>query len=313
LTSEDPYAATKPILDGGGTLGRIITIAADDVTIDGLEVANGKEDLIRQGSADFQPTLSNHQFDHLLDSRLSLDSLYPDLTTRRTRVPWSSRGKRHTPWSTDKTLAVPQQSGHTPLIPPRREKGVAMSKQTVPLSGFTRLIHPMPAFLVTCAGADGRPNAVAIAWLTPVSINPPLLAFAIRPQRYSYDLLQENTAFVVNAMAYDRAVEVLFCGRCSGRDVDKLATAGLTPVDSQAVNVPAIGEALAHVECEVEAEYPAGDHVIVVGRVVAASAEEGVLVDGHRDLVAAPPLFHLGGNRFTTSSGEVSEPDVGMD
>jgi hypothetical protein len=108
LTPEDPYAEAKPVLDDGGTLSRIITIAADDVTIDGLEVANGKEDLIRQSGADFQPTLYNHQFDHLLDSRLSLASLYADLTTRRTSVPWSSRGKRHTPWSTDKTLAVPQ-------------------------------------------------------------------------------------------------------------------------------------------------------------------------------------------------------------
>nr|HID14615.1 flavin reductase family protein [Anaerolineae bacterium] len=187
-----------------------------------------------------------------------------------------------------------------------------MNKQTVSLSRFTRLIHPLPAFLVTCAGKDGRPNAIAIAWLTPVSVNPPLLAFAIRPH-YSYELLQENPAFVVNVMAYEQAIEVLFCGRCSGRDVDKFATAGLTPVPVQAVNVPAIAEALAHVECEVEAEYPAGDHVIVVGRVLAASAEEGVLVDGWRDLIAAPPLFHLGGNRFTTGSGEISEPDVGLD
>jgi flavin reductase (DIM6/NTAB) family NADH-FMN oxidoreductase RutF len=187
-----------------------------------------------------------------------------------------------------------------------------MSKQTVSVSHYTRLIHPMPVFLITCAGKDGQPNPIAIAWLTPVSINPPLLAFAIRPQRYSYELLQENPAFVVNVMVYERAVEVLFCGRCSGRDVDKFATTGLTPVPARAVNVPVIGEALAHVECEVEAGYPAGDHVIVVGRVVAASAEEGVLVENLRDLTAAPPLFHLGGNSFTTSSGEVSEPDVGL-
>ena len=45
LMSADPYAATKPVLDGGGTLGRIIYIAADDVTIDGLEIANGTGDL----------------------------------------------------------------------------------------------------------------------------------------------------------------------------------------------------------------------------------------------------------------------------
>jgi flavin reductase (DIM6/NTAB) family NADH-FMN oxidoreductase RutF len=191
-------------------------------------------------------------------------------------------------------------------------KGVKMNKQTVPVSHFTRLIHPLPAFLVTCAGKDGQPNPIAIAWLTPVSINPPLLAFAIRPQRYSYELLQENPAFVVNVMAYEQAVEVLFCGRCSGRNVDKFATANLTPVSAQAVNVPAIAEALAHVECEVEAEYPSGDHIIVVGRVVAVSAREEALAEGWRDLVASAPLLHLGGNQFTTSSGEISEPDVGL-
>jgi hypothetical protein len=94
-------------------MGTIIYIAADDVTIDGLEVANGKEDLIRQSGADFQPTLSNHRFDHLLDSRLSLASLYANLTTRRTSVPWPRRVKRHTPWSTDKTLAVPQTGSNS--------------------------------------------------------------------------------------------------------------------------------------------------------------------------------------------------------
>jgi flavin reductase (DIM6/NTAB) family NADH-FMN oxidoreductase RutF len=188
-----------------------------------------------------------------------------------------------------------------------------MSKQAMSVSLFTRLIHPVPAFLITCAGKNGRPNAIAIAWLMPVSINPPLLAFAVRAQRYSYELLQENPAFVVNAMSYEQAVEVLFCGRCSGRDVDKFATTGLTPVPAQTVNAPAIGQALAHVECEVEAEYPAGDHVSVVGRVVTTLVKEGVLMDGYRDLAAAPPLFHLGGNLFTTSSGEVSEPDVGLD
>ena len=189
-----------------------------------------------------------------------------------------------------------------------------MNRQTVPTSRFSRLIHPMPAFLVTCAGKDGQPNAIAIAWLMPVSVNPPLLAFAIRPQRYSYELLQENPAFVVNAMAYEQAVDVLFCGRYTGRNVDKFATANLTPVDAQAVDAPAIAEALAHVECEVEAEHEAGDHIIVVGRVVAASASEEALADeAHRDIVAAPPLLHLGGDRFTTTSGEISEPDVGLD
>ncbi len=187
-----------------------------------------------------------------------------------------------------------------------------MNKQTVPASHFTRLIHPLPAFLITCAGKDGQPNPIAIAWLMPVSINPPLLTFAIRPQRYSYELLEENSAFVVNVMAYEQAVEVLFCGRCSGRNVDKFVTANLTSVSAQAVSVPAIAEALAHIECEVEAEYPAGDHIIVVGKVVAVSAQAETLVKGQRALVAVAPLLHIGGDRFTTSSSEISQPDVGL-
>jgi parallel beta-helix repeat protein len=59
LTSEDPYAATKPVLDGGGTLGSIIDIAADDVTIDGLEVANGTGDLILQSGSYSGTTVRN--------------------------------------------------------------------------------------------------------------------------------------------------------------------------------------------------------------------------------------------------------------
>jgi len=51
LTAADPYAATKPVLDGGGTLGQIIYISADDVIIDGLEIADGTGDLILQSGA----------------------------------------------------------------------------------------------------------------------------------------------------------------------------------------------------------------------------------------------------------------------
>ena len=59
LTSADPYAATKPVLDGGGTLDRIIYIAADDVTIDGLEITNGTGDLIRQSGSYSGTTIRN--------------------------------------------------------------------------------------------------------------------------------------------------------------------------------------------------------------------------------------------------------------
>ncbi len=50
LTSANPYSSTKPLLNGGGTLARIIYIDADNVIIEGLEVAYGTGDLIRQSN-----------------------------------------------------------------------------------------------------------------------------------------------------------------------------------------------------------------------------------------------------------------------
>jgi flavin reductase (DIM6/NTAB) family NADH-FMN oxidoreductase RutF len=184
-----------------------------------------------------------------------------------------------------------------------------MSKQPVRLTQFNRVIHPMPAFLITCAGLDGRPNAIAIAWLTPVSFKPPLLAFSIRPERYSYELLRQNPAFVVNVMTFEWATEVNYCGHFSGREVDKFEATGLTPVPAQVVSVPAIAEAAANVECEVDAWYPGGQNTLVVGRVVTALARPGMLAGKWRDLPFAPPLLHVLSNRYTTSTGQFVEPD----
>jgi hypothetical protein len=47
-----------------------------------------------------------------------------------------------------------------------------------------------------------------------------------------------------------------------------------------------------------------------VGQVKAVLAEEGVLVEGWRDMAVAPPLFHVAGDRFTTTSEEITEPKV---
>lgn len=51
LTSAIPCRPNKPLLEGGGTLNRIILIDADNVIVEGLEVAYGTGDLIRQDNA----------------------------------------------------------------------------------------------------------------------------------------------------------------------------------------------------------------------------------------------------------------------
>ena len=71
-------------------------------------------------------------------------------------------------------------------------------KIDVDLEQYYRLLHPYNATLVSCTGKDGKPNVLAIAWIIPVSVNPPLLAMSIRPERHSHRLISETKEFVVN-------------------------------------------------------------------------------------------------------------------
>ena len=179
------------------------------------------------------------------------------------------------------------------------------------MASFHYLLHPYNTSLVTCCDADGRPNIIAIAWLIPTSVNPPLVAMSIRPTRHSYALIRATHEFVVNVAPYEIAQQVLFCGRRSGRDVDKFAATGLTPGRAQMVRPPIIEECIAHVECRVVQDVEAGDHHVIIGEVLAAYARDGVVGDnGLYDLSRVHLLLHLGQNRFTSTLAQFAEPPL---
>ena len=181
--------------------------------------------------------------------------------------------------------------------------------ESIPVSNFYRLLHPYNTSLVTCCDAKGQPNIIAIAWLVPVSVRPPLVGMSIRPTRHSYGLIRAAGEFVINVAPHEIARQVLFCGRRSGRDVDKFAVTGLTPGQAQHVRPPIIEECIAHLECRVVQDVEAGDHRFVIAEVLSAYTRPGILDDdGLYNLSRVHPLLHLGRNRFTSTLGQAVEP-----
>jgi flavin reductase (DIM6/NTAB) family NADH-FMN oxidoreductase RutF len=141
-----------------------------------------------------------------------------------------------------------------------------------------RPVYPTPAALITSVAADGRPNILALGEVFNLSLGkPPIVGIAIHKARYSHQLISEAGQFVVN-MATTRLVEqVDLCGTTSGREVDKFALTGLTPVPASQVKPPLIAECPINLECVVLGIEEIGDHDLFKGQVLLAHVDDSLL------------------------------------
>lgn len=122
---------------------------------------------------------------------------------------------------------------------------------------------PQGVFVIT-SQADGKINGMTAAWVSQVSFKPRLLAVAIAPQRYTYELIEKSKVFCINVLSEDQIELAKHFGFQSGRKVNKFET---VPYKYALKGSPVILSALAYFECEVTHMYEAGDHIIVVGEV----------------------------------------------
>ncbi len=122
---------------------------------------------------------------------------------------------------------------------------------------------PQGVFVVTTQ-ADGKINGMTAAWVSQVSFKPRLLAVAIAPQRYTYELIEKSKVFCINVLSEDQIELAKHFGFQSGRKVNKFET---VPYKFALKGSPVILSAVAYFECEVTHMYEAGDHIIVVGEV----------------------------------------------
>jgi flavin reductase (DIM6/NTAB) family NADH-FMN oxidoreductase RutF len=154
--------------------------------------------------------------------------------------------------------------------------------------------EPIQTVLVSCrANVDiiGRDvlkdNLIAVDWHMPVSFNPALYAISVGKARFSCGLISKSRCFVVNFMPYSQLDAVLFCGTNTGRSIDKFKKSGLTKEEGEAVDCPKVAQACAALECEVINSVDSGDHIIFVGRILAAFEK-----------MSAPRLFHDRDDKF---------------
>ncbi len=160
-----------------------------------------------------------------------------------------------------------------------------MSKQS--WRGST-LLNPEPPVLVSCGGLE-NPNLITIGWTGTICTQPSMVSISVRPERFSHHLIQESGQFAINLPTEALVRSVDWCGVKSGRDVDKWAETGLTPMAAQGMQyAPAIAECPAYLSCKVRQVLSLGSHEMFLGEVVGVSVQEKYFApDGSLHLEAA--------------------------
>lgn len=132
--------------------------------------------------------------------------------------------------------------------------------------------------ILTTKTTDGQPLGMTANSLASVSLRPPLVSVCVDHEAEMHDVILKAPEFVVNVLA---SPQEALARRFSDKHEDRFEGIGyhLSPE-----GLILLDGALAHIVCEREATYPAGDHTIVLGRVVG-----GATIEGH------PLLFYRGG------------------
>jgi flavin reductase (DIM6/NTAB) family NADH-FMN oxidoreductase RutF len=128
--------------------------------------------------------------------------------------------------------------------------GADPARRAYPLAKVYGLLEPGPVVLMTTA-RRGRPNVMTMSWHTMMEFEPPLVGCVISDRNFSYTALRATRQCVIAIPSVDIADSVVRCGNTSGREIDKFAKFGLTPLPASQVQAPLIAECFANLECRI--------------------------------------------------------------
>ncbi len=139
-------------------------------------------------------------------------------------------------------------------------------KPLAPSKALSHISHPVAIITVN----DGKKlNGMTAAWVTQISIKPPMLCVSISPLRHTWDMLKDVEHFGVCMLSKDQEAESNLFGSKSGRKTDKFKAMGIEPFMA-AHDVPLLPGSIAGFVCRKTHQVEQGDHFALFGEVVEA-------------------------------------------
>jgi flavin reductase (DIM6/NTAB) family NADH-FMN oxidoreductase RutF len=160
-----------------------------------------------------------------------------------------------------------------------------MAKVKIDAGAFS---YPMPVALVGATEA-GKPNFMAVAWMSRVNYSPAYLAIALGKKHRTTRGVEEHGTFSLNLPSRDLVVPVDYVGLHSGEKVDKAAVFNV--FYGELGTAPMVEQCPLCAECRVVRKVKLPGNILYVGEQVAVYADEGILVDGEPHITKLEPFL----------------------
>jgi len=123
--------------------------------------------------------------------------------------------------------------------------------------------------VVTAVGSDGNPSGMTANSFTSVSLDPPLVSINVEHEAEFYPVIAEADRFVINVLSTDQE---LLSRRFAGHTPNRFDGIGYRRTDLGGIVLTGV---VAAIECETDRRMVAGDHTIVLGRVIGGETHDG--------------------------------------
>ena len=177
----------------------------------------------------------------------------------------------------------------------------------VPPGDFYRfmisVVVPRPIAFVSTVSPDGHLNVAPFSYFNAITNQPPLLGISINRRKGTpKDTLrniEQTGEFVVNTVYEPLGARMVQTSGDWPEDVDEFALTGLTPVPSDLIKPPRVGESPVSMECRLHRVIELGSTFFVVGEILRAHVKDRVLTEGRVDVGKLRPLGRLGGDGYS--------------
>ena len=142
-------------------------------------------------------------------------------------------------------------------------------------------VYPMP-MVVIGAVVDGRINYLAVAWVSRVNFNPPMIGIALGKTHYTNKGIREHKEFGINIPGTDLMKATDYAGIVSGSKQDKSEL--FESFHGELNYAPMIRKCPLTMECKLVTTVDLPSNELFVGEIVGAYTEDRYLTDEKPDI-----------------------------